>query len=119
MADPGPPTRLFLVYEPKNQEPAVDIVIIHGLKGHAYKTWTSPLVPDAVADLPTDLQSDGEMIASRREQVLRSVTSLMKRASGKRGPSNASKPKTPCFTIRRGIIRGPRKSIDSRWFGNT
>ncbi|KAJ3457000.1 hypothetical protein MRS44_014141 [Fusarium solani] len=103
MADPGPPTGLFLVYEPNNQEPAVEcacsIVIIHGLKGHAYKTWTSPLMPDAVADLPTDLRSDGEMIKSRREHVLRSVTSLMKRASGKRGPSNASKPKTPVPTL--------------------
>jgi hypothetical protein len=78
---------------------ACSIVIIHGLKGHAYKTWTSPLMPDAVADLPTDLRSDGEMIKSRREHVLRSVTSLMKRASGKRGPGNASKPKTPVPTL--------------------
>ncbi|EEU35959.1 uncharacterized protein NECHADRAFT_96544 [Fusarium vanettenii 77-13-4] len=95
MADPSPPTGLFLVYEPKDQEPAVDIVIIHGLKGHAYKTWTSPLMPDAVVDL----QSDGEMMASRRGQVLRSVTGLMKRASGKRGPSSAPKPKTPVSTL--------------------
>ncbi|KAI8713771.1 hypothetical protein NCS52_01222600 [Fusarium sp. LHS14.1] len=61
MADLGPPTGLFLVYEPKDQEPVVDIVIIHGLKGHAYKTWTSPLMSDAVVDLPTERNNLDEM----------------------------------------------------------
>ncbi|KAL2671524.1 hypothetical protein Neosp_014114 [[Neocosmospora] mangrovei] len=99
MADPSPPTGLFLVYEPKDQEPAVDIVIIHGLKGHAYKTWTSPLMPDAVADLPTEVQSDEETSAPRREQVLRSVTSLMKWASGKRGSSKVPASEMPEPTL--------------------
>ncbi|RMJ15798.1 hypothetical protein CDV36_004507 [Fusarium kuroshium] len=100
MADPSPPTGLFLVYEPSDQEPAVDIVIIHGLKGHAYKTWTSPLMPDAVIEPPATFQPhESEVMAPRREQVLRSVTTLMKWASGKRGPSKVPKPKMPVPTL--------------------
>lgn len=78
---------------------AYSIVIIHGLKGHAYKTWTSPLMPDAVIDLPTDLQSDGDMIAPRRGQVFSNATTLMKWASRKRGPGKVPKSKIPVPTL--------------------
>ncbi|KAF5702758.1 RGT2-Sensor of high external glucose concentration [Fusarium mundagurra] len=34
-----PSTGLSVVYEPSNNEPVVDIIMVHGLKGHPYKTW--------------------------------------------------------------------------------
>ncbi|KAG5766783.1 hypothetical protein H9Q72_005155 [Fusarium xylarioides] len=34
-----PSTGLSVVYEPPNDEPVVDIIMVHGLKGHPHKTW--------------------------------------------------------------------------------
>ncbi|RYP60958.1 hypothetical protein DL770_009885 [Monosporascus sp. CRB-9-2] len=33
-------TGLSVVYEPRDSEPILDIVFIHGLNGHPFKTWT-------------------------------------------------------------------------------
>ncbi|RSL42825.1 hypothetical protein CEP53_011995 [Fusarium sp. AF-6] len=99
MADPSPPTGLFIVYEPKDQEPAVDIVLVHGLKGHAYKTWTSHLMSDTVVDPTPDIQPHEPERVPRRKEVLRSVTTLVKRASGKQRSSEVLKPKKPVPTL--------------------
>ncbi|EMT73423.1 Protein SERAC1 [Fusarium odoratissimum] len=34
-----PSTGLSIVYEPETDAPIVDIIMVHGLKGHPYKTW--------------------------------------------------------------------------------
>lgn len=56
-------------------------------------------MPDAVVDLTTEVRSDGKASAPKREQVLRSVTTLMKWASGKRGPSKVPTPEMPEPTL--------------------
>ncbi|KAF7556550.1 hypothetical protein G7Z17_g1289 [Cylindrodendrum hubeiense] len=100
MADASPPAGLFLVYEPDTQEPVVDIVIIHGLKGHAYKTWTSPLMPDAVVDPPAEyLLDEPDIVAPRLGQILRTVTTLMGWASNPRRLGSVPKPKMPVPTL--------------------
>ncbi|RSL42482.1 hypothetical protein CEP54_015468 [Fusarium duplospermum] len=99
MADPSPPTGLFIVYEPNDREPVVDIVLVHGLKGHAYKTWTSHLLSDTVVDPASDIQPHEPERVPRRKKVLRNVTTLTKWASGRRGSSKVPKPKKPVPTL--------------------
>ncbi|KAK4074996.1 uncharacterized protein Triagg1_4660 [Trichoderma aggressivum f. europaeum] len=37
---PSSRTGASIIYEPKDGEPMVDIVLVHGLQGHPFKTWT-------------------------------------------------------------------------------
>ncbi|KAH8886603.1 hypothetical protein GQ53DRAFT_875256, partial [Thozetella sp. PMI_491] len=34
-------TGISIIYEPPHEEPAVDIVLVHGLQGHPYNTWAA------------------------------------------------------------------------------
>lgn len=42
-------TGISVVYEPEHGSPVADIVLVHGLHGHPYRSWTSaePRVPDS------------------------------------------------------------------------
>ncbi|EXK25983.1 hypothetical protein FOMG_17424 [Fusarium oxysporum f. sp. melonis 26406] len=39
LAESIPSTGLSVVYEPDRHRPVADIILVHGLKGHPYKTW--------------------------------------------------------------------------------
>ncbi|KAF5003078.1 hypothetical protein FDECE_10359 [Fusarium decemcellulare] len=66
-------TGISVVYEPENCSPVVDIVLVHGLKGHPYKTWTSvPKPPDTPA---TARSQASDHIKERKPHVFRRVVS--------------------------------------------
>ncbi|KAH7139810.1 hypothetical protein B0J13DRAFT_68001 [Dactylonectria estremocensis] len=74
-------TGLSVIYQPPTGLPVVDIVIIHGLKGHPYKTWTSKkdlgqqsAAPRLSQTETPDTEKDGKMKFWHRPLSWRSST---------------------------------------------
>ncbi|KAG4272836.1 hypothetical protein FPRO04_14614 [Fusarium proliferatum] len=62
-----PLTGLSVVYEPPNDEPVVDIIMVHGLKGHPYKTWR--FMPSEKAE-KSSAHSDSGVLKSKSSKRL-------------------------------------------------
>ncbi|KAH8666069.1 hypothetical protein BGZ61DRAFT_461584 [Ilyonectria robusta] len=81
-------TGLSVIYEPVTGPAVVDIVIIHGLKGHPFKTWTArnePRHPSLAT--PTLPQSECSDTGKEREKKLWHGP-LAWKPSGKRAPED-------------------------------
>ncbi|KAH6980752.1 hypothetical protein BKA56DRAFT_616585 [Ilyonectria sp. MPI-CAGE-AT-0026] len=58
-------TGISVVYEPENCSPAVDIIIVHGLHGHPYKSWTRSIESHETAEPSATSQSAGNKESQR------------------------------------------------------
>ncbi|KAL6805248.1 hypothetical protein J3E68DRAFT_441739 [Trichoderma sp. SZMC 28012] len=60
-------TGLSVVYETENSPPVVDIVFVHGLQGHPFKTWTyRPKTPDILESSTSTGEREGKLSRIRR-----------------------------------------------------
>ncbi|KAK7416368.1 hypothetical protein QQZ08_012025 [Neonectria magnoliae] len=75
-------TGVSVVYEPDNCSPIVDIIIIHGLQGNPYKTWTCSAKPPSTLDSPATYQSVDRQ--ESRKSLLRRFASRVHRRSSKK-----------------------------------
>ncbi|KAF5533272.1 integral membrane protein PTH11 [Fusarium phyllophilum] len=74
-----PSTGISVVYEPPNDEPVVDIIFVHGLKGHPYKTWRCKQSP---GETPADSGKEKPKSNNRKRlQLRRSLKTFLKGSS--------------------------------------
>ncbi|EWG53231.1 hypothetical protein FVEG_11705 [Fusarium verticillioides 7600] len=77
-----PATGLSIVYEPETDAPIVDIVFVHGLKGHPYKTWRCKQNPEKVGEPPADSGKEApKSNTSKRLELKQSLKALLKGSS--------------------------------------
>ncbi|KAF5663495.1 RGT2-Sensor of high external glucose concentration [Fusarium circinatum] len=78
-----PSTGLSVVYEPPNDKPVVDNIMVHGLKGHPYKTWR--FMPSEKADKASTHSDNGILKpkSSKRLEFRNSFKTWMKGSSSK------------------------------------
>ncbi|KAF5542088.1 hypothetical protein FNAPI_10072 [Fusarium napiforme] len=96
-----PSTGLSVVYEPPNDEPVVDIVMVHGLKGHPYKTWRFMPSLEKV-EKPSTQPDPGALKpkSSKRVEFRNSFKAWMKGSSSK-----------DC--LEQGMIKSPHRIVSS------
>ncbi|CAF3654398.1 unnamed protein product [Fusarium graminearum] len=82
--DSIPSTGLSVIYEPESDTPIVDIVMVHGLKGHPYKTWehTTPS-KGRVKKVVRPQEETSKPKDSKRLELRQSIRSLMSRSRRK------------------------------------
>ncbi|SPJ72661.1 uncharacterized protein FTOL_02390 [Fusarium torulosum] len=79
-----PATGLSVIYEPDTDCPIADIIMVHGLKGHPYKTWRfTPSSKTADKQPPLPRQQGQKPQHSKRLQLRHSITSWIKEPSTK------------------------------------
>ncbi|KAF5229618.1 hypothetical protein FANTH_14127 [Fusarium anthophilum] len=96
-----PSTGLSVVYEPPNDEPVVDIIMVHGLKGHPYKTWRFMPSPGKAEKVST--HSDGGVLkpkSSKRLELRNSLKTWIK------GPPNKD-------CLEQGVIDSAHSAVSS------
>ncbi|KAH8899091.1 hypothetical protein GQ53DRAFT_878427, partial [Thozetella sp. PMI_491] len=73
-------TGLSVIYEPTDCFPIVDIVFVHGLQGHPYKTWASEITPKQPPSrqAPTLTVPPGDQGANRKKLVQQIVPKKLK-----------------------------------------
>ncbi|CAH0021695.1 unnamed protein product [Clonostachys rhizophaga] len=85
-------TGISVAYEPENAEPIVDLVFVHELHGHQYKSWTKstekrkPSSPAATGKASLNADKDG------RENLIRRALARLGRSSSTTSPETASQP---------------------------
>ncbi|KAH6867217.1 hypothetical protein B0T10DRAFT_573048 [Thelonectria olida] len=76
-----PATGLTVIYTPEGGAPLVDIVLVHGLKGHPYKTWTAVQAPDQPKQASAPTRTDETAINNeRKRRSFRGVMSQWKKS---------------------------------------
>ncbi|OCL01768.1 hypothetical protein AOQ84DRAFT_425923 [Glonium stellatum] len=79
-----PDIGISVAYEPENCSPIVDIIIIHGLQGHPYKTWAYTKVlkpPTSPAPSRPEASEDGK---DRNKSLLRRVAPRLTKKSSEK-----------------------------------
>ncbi|CAJ0555330.1 Ff.00g053950.m01.CDS01 [Fusarium sp. VM40] len=85
-----PATGLSVIYEPDTDYPIADIIMVHGLKGHPYKTWRYTPSSKTADKQPPPTRQSAKSQPSKRLQLRRSIMSWKKEPSTK--GSNDSEP---------------------------
>ncbi|KAH6970161.1 hypothetical protein DER45DRAFT_582338 [Fusarium avenaceum] len=85
-----PATGLSVIYEPDTDSPVADIIMVHGLKGHPYKTWRYIPSSKAGDKQPPPTQQSAKSQPSKRLQLRHSITSWMKEPSMKQSNDSES-----------------------------
>lgn len=83
------------VHEPQDGDAVVDIVIVHGLQGHPYKTWacTQASKDDGTTSPNSKLQGGTDNGANKRS-LRRLINPLTRRASGKSSRTSVTEQST-------------------------
>ncbi|KAF5983489.1 RGT2-Sensor of high external glucose concentration [Fusarium coicis] len=77
-----PSTGLSIIYEPDKDAPIVDIVFVHGLKGHPYKTWRCKQNPENEGEPPADSGKEApKSNTSKRLEFRKSLKAFLKGSS--------------------------------------
>ncbi|SCO88743.1 uncharacterized protein FRV6_12870 [Fusarium oxysporum] len=77
-----PSTGLTLVYEPETNAPIVDIIFVHGLKGHPYKTWRCKQTLENTDKQPAHPEKEApKPSTSKRLELRQSLKALLKGSS--------------------------------------
>ncbi|EWY85755.1 hypothetical protein FOYG_12865 [Fusarium oxysporum NRRL 32931] len=80
-----PATGLSVLYEPETDAPIVDIILVHGLKGHPCKTWTfKQNLQNANKQSTNSEQKTSKMSFSKKLEIRESIKALVKFSSSKR-----------------------------------
>ncbi|KAH7131210.1 hypothetical protein EDB81DRAFT_906235 [Dactylonectria macrodidyma] len=88
MREAIPATGLSVVYEPESSTPLVDIVLVHGLKGHPYKTWTSSKFAPAPPKSPGEPAGSCQTSTKGKKSGLRRPISWFKKKSSAKDEEN-------------------------------
>ncbi|KAF5629199.1 hypothetical protein F25303_10238 [Fusarium sp. NRRL 25303] len=84
-----PSTGISVLYEPETDAPIVDIIMVHGLKGHPYKTWRCKQTPENAAKPSENPEKEApKPNASKRLEIIQSLKALLK------GPSSNNRQDT-------------------------
>ncbi|KAF5593532.1 RGT2-Sensor of high external glucose concentration [Fusarium pseudocircinatum] len=77
-----PSTGLSVIYEPESDAPIVDIIFVHGLKGHPYKTWRCKHNPENAGEPPADSGKEAPKSNNwKRLELRRSLKAFLKSSS--------------------------------------
>ncbi|KAH7143263.1 hypothetical protein DER46DRAFT_640218 [Fusarium sp. MPI-SDFR-AT-0072] len=77
-----PSTGLSVIYEPETDAPIVDIIMVHGLKGHPYKTWRCKQAPENADKSSTHPEKEApKPSTSKRLELRQSLKAFLKRSS--------------------------------------
>ncbi|KAI6756124.1 hypothetical protein HG530_011860 [Fusarium avenaceum] len=87
-----PATGLSVIYEPNTDCPIADIIMVHGLKGHPYKTWrfTPSSKTTEKQPPPPPHQQSSKSQPSKRFQLRHSISSWIKEPSTKQSNDSYS-----------------------------
>ncbi|PCD31340.1 hypothetical protein AU210_010995 [Fusarium oxysporum f. sp. radicis-cucumerinum] len=77
-----PSTGLSVIYEPETDAPIVDIIMVHGLKGHPYKTWRRKQNPNNMDKPSTHPEKEApKPRTSKRLELRQSFKAFLKGSS--------------------------------------
>ncbi|KAJ9416909.1 RGT2-sensor of high external glucose concentration [Fusarium oxysporum] len=77
-----PSTGLSVIYEPDTDAPIVDIIMVHGLKGHPYKTWRRKQNPNNMDKPSTHPEKEApKPRTSKRLELRQSFKAFLKGSS--------------------------------------
>ncbi|KAF4345552.1 hypothetical protein FBEOM_502 [Fusarium beomiforme] len=90
-----PSTGLSVIYEPEADAPIVDIILVHGLKGHPYKTWRCKQTAENSDKQSTYPGKDGlKSSTSKRLELRQSIKAFVKGSSSKSRHDSSLTPST-------------------------
>ncbi|ETS81262.1 hypothetical protein PFICI_06264 [Pestalotiopsis fici W106-1] len=87
MRNPISDTGISIVYSPDEGDPLVDIVIVHGLQGHPFKTWASTKIPKQADSPDQSLLGVPRDSEKGKNVVRRMISKVSKRSSANATPS--------------------------------
>ncbi|KAH7237747.1 uncharacterized protein BKA55DRAFT_597184 [Fusarium redolens] len=94
-----PSTGLSIVYEPETDAPIVDIIMVHGLKGHPYKTWRCKQNPEGVDKRPAHPEKEAPKPSTSKRLELRQNLRAFLKSSSSNSRQDSSLTESTCNNL--------------------